>query len=256
MDSLRRMPVHVLIMLTMLFGLEMTFSGNQAWADRASCDQIKMACKNAGFVLGGGAREGLLLACFQPIVQGTPQPKLASRPLPSVSPQVVNACRTGNDSAPVAAPASAPLEPAADGQTVYDPNLSVTWLADANLAGRQTFGVPNINKDGSMDYATAVQWVNAMNHLDHGAGYLGHNNWSFPPRQPKTRPARARDATANRSGSIVRAARWAPCITVRWVFMSRTRPFSSPPIRSAHSTISSPTYTGPGLQPPIRSKDL
>ena len=64
MDSLRRMPVHVLIMLTMLFGLEMTFSGNQAWLDRASCDQIKMACKNAGFVLGGGAREGLLLACF------------------------------------------------------------------------------------------------------------------------------------------------------------------------------------------------
>jgi len=47
MDSLRRMPVHVLIMLTMLFGLEMTFSGNQAWADRASCEQIRLACKRA-----------------------------------------------------------------------------------------------------------------------------------------------------------------------------------------------------------------
>ena len=92
----------------------------------------------------------------------------------------MNACRAGSDSAPVAAPANAPLVPAADGQTVYDPNLNVTWLADANLAGKQTFGVSNINKNGSMDYATAVRWVDAMNKLDHGAGYLGHNNWQLP----------------------------------------------------------------------------
>ena len=91
-----------------------------------------------------------------------------------------SACRAGRDSAPVAAPASVPLVPAADGQTVYDPNLKVTWLADGNLAGKQTFGVANINKSGSMNYATAVQWVAAMNKLDHGAGYLGHNNWQLP----------------------------------------------------------------------------
>ena len=171
-----RTLVHVLI----LFGLYLAFANNPVRADRASCEQIKTACKNAGFVQGGGPRDGLLLACFNPIVQGTARPRAASRPLPAINPQLVNACRGGNDSAPVAAPASVPLVPAADGQTVYDPNLKVTWLADGNLAGTQTFGVSNINKGGSMDYATAVRWVAAMNTLDHGAGYLGHNNWQLP----------------------------------------------------------------------------
>src|SRR5450432_1128117 len=163
MDSSRRTLVHALLMLMMLFGISLVFTDNQARADRASCDQIRMACKNAGFVQGGGARNGLLLDCFQPIVDGTAQPKSASRPLPTINPQLVNACRAGRESAPVAAPANVPLVPAANGQTVYDPNLKVTWLADGNLAGKQTFGVSNINKGGSMDYATAVRWVDAMN---------------------------------------------------------------------------------------------
>ncbi|MGB9431500.1 MAG: hypothetical protein WBQ89_04600, partial [Candidatus Acidiferrum sp.] len=154
MDSMRCTLVHVLIPLIMLFGLNLVFNGNQVRADQVACDQIKAACKSAGFVQGGGARNGLLLDCFQPIVQGTAQPRSASRPLPRINPQLVDACREGSDSAPVAAPAGAPLAPAADGQTVYDPNLKVTWLADGNLAGKQTFGVSNINKSGSMDYAT------------------------------------------------------------------------------------------------------
>jgi hypothetical protein len=172
MSSARRTLVSVLI----LFGLCLVFTDNQARADRASCEQIRTACKHAGFVLGGGVRDGLLLDCFNPIVQGTPQPRVASRPLPAMNPGLVNACRAGSDSAPVAPPTSTALDPAADGQTVYDPNLNVTWLADANLASTQTFGVSNINKDGSMDYATALRWVDAMN----GAGYLGHNNWQLP----------------------------------------------------------------------------
>ena len=85
---MRRTLVHVLIMLMMLFGLNLVFTGNQVRADQAACDQIKAACKNAGFVLGGGARNGLLLDCFQPIVQGTAQPKSASRPLPSDKPAI------------------------------------------------------------------------------------------------------------------------------------------------------------------------
>jgi hypothetical protein len=72
------------------------------------------------------------------------------------------------------------LSPTNGGQTVYDGIQNVTWLADANLAAKEQFGVPNINKDGSMDYQTAVQWVNAMNAYHHGAGYLGHNNWQLP----------------------------------------------------------------------------
>ena len=180
MDSMRRTLLHVLILLMMLFGLSLVFTANQVRADRAACDQIKAACKNAGFVQGAGARNGLLLDCFQPIVQGTAQPRSASRPLPKIDLQLVDACRKGSDSDPVAAPAGAPLAPASDGQTIYDPNLKVTWLADGNLAGKQTFGVSNINKSGSMDYATAVRWVAAMNKADGGRGYLGHNNWQFP----------------------------------------------------------------------------
>jgi len=170
----------ILVLVLMLFGLYLIVTSNPARADQAACEQIRTACKNAGFVLGGGARDGLLLDCYNPIVQGTTRPKMASIPLPNVSPQLVSACRAGKDSAAVAAPASAALVAAADGQTVYDPNLNVTWLADANLAGTQTFGVSNINENGSMDYATAVRWVAAMNALDDGAGYLGHKNWQLP----------------------------------------------------------------------------
>jgi len=94
MDSAPR----ILILVLILFGLYPAFANNQLRADQASCDQIRTACKNAGFVLGGGARDGLLLDCYQPIVQGTPQPKLASRPLPRINPEVVNACRSGNGS--------------------------------------------------------------------------------------------------------------------------------------------------------------
>lgn len=193
MDFRRRTLVHILTMLLMLPGLNLAFADNQVRADQAACEQIRIACKNAGFVLGGGARNGLLVDCFQPIVQGTAQPKSASRQLPNVNPQLVNACRATKEPAPVTVPANAPLVPAADGQTVYDPNLKVTWLADANLAATQTFGVSNINKSGSMDYATAVRWVAAMNKFEHGVGYLGHNNWQLPTAPQK-------DASCARTG--------------------------------------------------------
>src|ERR1700691_2022643 len=114
----------ILVLVLMLFGLYLIVISNPARADQAACEQIRTACKSAGFVLGGGARDGLLLDCYNPIVQGTTRPKMASIPLPNVSPQLVSACRAGKDSAAVAAPASAALVAAADGQTVYDPNLN------------------------------------------------------------------------------------------------------------------------------------
>ena len=42
-----------------------------------------------------------------------------------------------------------------------------------------------------MDYGTALRWVAAMNALDHGAGYLGHNNWQLPtaPTEDHNSPA-------------------------------------------------------------------
>lgn len=69
-------------------------------------------------------------------------------------------------------------------QTIYDPNQRVYWLADANLAGNATIraqlGVTGINPNGTMDYQTALDWVNALNAYDSGRGYLGHNNWQLP----------------------------------------------------------------------------
>jgi hypothetical protein len=87
--------------------------------------------------------------------------------------------------------AQAELIPSADGLTVYDTLLKVRWLADANLAATETFGVSNINPYGSMDYETALQWVDALNGLNGGVGYLGHNNWTLPttPTYPATDPS-------------------------------------------------------------------
>src|SRR5579872_704648 len=65
-------------------------------------------------------------------------------------------------------------------RTVQDALLGVTWLADANLASKETFGVRGINADGSMGYGTALDWIRAMNAFDHGKGYLGHNDWMLP----------------------------------------------------------------------------
>jgi len=83
----------------------------------------------------------------------------------------------------------AELIPSADGLTVYDTVLKVRWLADANLAAnrqmRETLGAGlNINPDGSMDYPTALRWVQALNQKN----YLGHSDWQLPvtPARDKT----------------------------------------------------------------------
>jgi uncharacterized protein (TIGR03437 family) len=74
----------------------------------------------------------------------------------------------------------------ADGLTVYDSVNNITWLADANLAATNRFGLPSCNgssskqtcanPSGSVNYQAAVAWVAGMN----GANYLGHNNWQLP----------------------------------------------------------------------------
>ncbi|CAN5310002.1 hypothetical protein BH10PSE9_BH10PSE9_21710 [soil metagenome] len=80
------------------------------------------------------------------------------------------------------APAAAgdDLQPGVDGQTVYDPVSNVTWLANANLAAKETFGVTGINPDGAMEHTTALAWIKAMNAANRGAGYLGQKKWQLP----------------------------------------------------------------------------
>ncbi|NBC15675.1 MAG: hypothetical protein GVY09_20490 [Gammaproteobacteria bacterium] len=49
----------------------------------------------------------------------------------------------------------------------------LTWMADANLAASETFGVSGINPSGFMTWDTAQAWIAAMN----AANYAGANDW-------------------------------------------------------------------------------
>ena len=65
-----------------------------------------------------------------------------------------------------------------NGQAVYDTDLNITWLADANLALSNTFGLSGIDSTGGMFGDTANNYISAMN-LDGGTGYLGVNAWRY-----------------------------------------------------------------------------
>src|SRR5580658_10066064 len=119
---------------------------------------------------------------------------------------ILLAALTCSGSAQLSAQNSAPGSQAVlfirNGETVYDVVNHVTWLADANLAGKTLpdgrnfrFGLPLcdgsstgpaelpepcVNLSGSMNYASAVAWVAGMN----AAHYLGHSDWQLPSTPP------------------------------------------------------------------------
>jgi len=62
------------------------------------------------------------------------------------------------------------------GGLIYDTELGISWLADANLAATNTFDVAGINVNGSMNWNTAQSWIAAMNSTD----YLGFSDWRLP----------------------------------------------------------------------------
>jgi hypothetical protein len=71
-----------------------------------------------------------------------------------------------------------------DYQGYYDDVLNITWMADANLAASNSFGVTGIcttalsfcDGAGTMSWITAQSWIGAMN----TAAYLGTNDWRLP----------------------------------------------------------------------------
>lgn len=88
---------------------------------------------------------------------------------------------------------NAALVASADGQTVYDIDLNITWLANANLAATNTFGlardvdlgsIPGVStpggsyiySDNRMTWGGAMKWIDAMN----AANYRGYNDWRLP----------------------------------------------------------------------------
>lgn len=90
-------------------------------------------------------------------------------------------------------PGTKGLTPVNGGTIVYDSNQGLCWLGDANLAGHPEVhaviplaatnpdgSIPVINPDGTMDYWTAVNWVNGLNSFNNGKGWLNHNNWQLP----------------------------------------------------------------------------
>jgi len=76
------------------------------------------------------------------------------------------------------------VPPVDDDRIVYDAGQGLCWLAEANLAGdpdvRAQMNVAGINPNGTMDWDTALRWVDALNGFNNGQGYLGHNNWQLP----------------------------------------------------------------------------
>ncbi len=76
--------------------------------------------------------------------------------------------------------ANAALLSRASGQAYYDDVLDITWIADANLADTNTFGVLGIYSNGWMPWAKANEWIAAMN----AANYLGTNDWRLPTVEP------------------------------------------------------------------------
>jgi len=87
------------------------------------------------------------------------------------------------------------------GLAYYDDVADLTWLADANLAASNTFGLQTgvnlgshpldsrnngysvINANGTMNWIGALHWIDAMNTSNH----LGFNNWRLAETaQPDT----------------------------------------------------------------------
>jgi hypothetical protein len=78
------------------------------------------------------------------------------------------------------------LQPRWDWQLIYDPVTDVAYLANANLAAtlkpESPYYVNGINPDGSMNQATLVKFLAALNDPEHP--YLGLTGWNVPTTAP------------------------------------------------------------------------
>jgi hypothetical protein len=76
------------------------------------CAALRTVCVQAGFVpQGARAGEGLVIDCIRPLMQGIPQPRRATKPLPAVDPQLVEACRAQNPNFGMGSAAQQPRGP-------------------------------------------------------------------------------------------------------------------------------------------------
>jgi hypothetical protein len=115
---------------------------------------------------------------------GCSTPRASQAPTPTPAPTPPPAATTPSPAPTTPAPPPR-FAPADGGATVHDSVRNISWLADANLAASETFGVRGINPSGSMDYPTALRFIAAMNAHDGGKGYLGHTDWALPATPPE-----------------------------------------------------------------------
>jgi Papain family cysteine protease len=85
----------------------------------ASCQAIRKACRDAGFVVGGPAGDRLMIDCFEPIVHGAPRSASGARPLPEITAQLTNNCQ-----AQLGPAVAAPYQPAPRVQAPFQPSAS------------------------------------------------------------------------------------------------------------------------------------
>ena len=64
---------------------------------QSPCEQVRAACRAAGFK-PGGAKDGtgILIDCITPLIQATAQRLQATKPLPQIDAEVVQACKSAN----------------------------------------------------------------------------------------------------------------------------------------------------------------
>ncbi len=91
---MRSMPIDFAKLCILVAGFALPLAAHSAEPAPGPCDQIKTACKSAGFVEGDYQQGyGLWVDCVDPIMQGKKQPPKADKPLPSVDPALVAACK-------------------------------------------------------------------------------------------------------------------------------------------------------------------
>jgi hypothetical protein len=83
---------------------------------------------------------------------------------------------------------------------IFDTDLNITWIADANLAASNTFGAGGIGPDGRMNWNETRSWIAAMN----SAEYLGFSAWRMPAglNQDGTGPCRGYNCTGSEMGHL------------------------------------------------------
>ena len=79
---------------TLVVGFGIPLAAQSAEPAPGPCDQIVVACTSAGFVKGDAKQGfGLWVDCIDPIMRRMGQPAKADKPLPSVPPELIAACK-------------------------------------------------------------------------------------------------------------------------------------------------------------------